>query len=449
MLSYDVIIAGGGTAGAVAGIASARAGARTLIIEQSGALGGVASTGMPWGGMFNSEHTQIIFGIPDALVERAVDMGAAGYVHYNTDDGRNWISALACIDSEIARLLLREELGAAGCDVYLYSSVSGAIAEGGRLAAVRVLTRGGDVDIAAKCFIDATGDASLAAMGGVNYERGSGDQRQCISSLIKISGVDLYKFQTFMNEHINTDNWYPWNYRDAPTRGGFSYWAPWKDYLDRFRYPPKQLGFVWSGFNGDVYLNCTNAAGDGLDALELSRADLIIRRQAREIQEFLRERPPGFENSCLSHIYDIGVRESRRIVGLTRVTLDDLLSGRKFADAVGLASYPPDHHTPPGDVKIVTHHDITRSNHAPAYEIPYSCMVNERVPNLITAGRCVSATFDAQTALRGIGPCMVEGEAAGEAAALAAAEGYVFPELPASKLQQRLIQNGVYIGEHI
>jgi hypothetical protein len=448
-ICYDVVVAGGGTAGVLAALASSGAGAKTLIVERSGVLGGIASSGMPWGGFFNSEHKQIVYGLPDKLVNAAVSMGAVGYVHYGSGDGHNWISALAMIESETARLLFREELESRGCDVLLYSSVYDAQIKEGALDSIYIATNDCTIKVRAKCFADCSGDAALAAMSGVACERGEGRKRQCISSLIRISGISLPLFREFMNRTINTDGRPDWDYRDAATRGDFIYWCPWKKDKDSFKYAPKQLGLIWSGFDGDVYLNCTNADVDSLDPFEISKGDLITRRQAKEIHSYLKSNVPGFGNSYLAHIFDIGIRESRRIKGITTLTIDDLLGGRHFSDVIGLGAYPPDHHTFEGDVEIVTHDELSRKKKATEYELPYSCMINNQVRNLIVAGRCVSAAFEAQVAVRGIGPCMVEGEASGTAAAMAAKQNCDFTGISVPELQKILHSNGVYLGRFL
>ena len=449
---YDVVIMGGGTAGVPAALASARSGAKTLLVEQTGSLGGSSSNGMPWGGMFDSEHRQIIFGIPDELVKKSVELGALGYVHYGSDDGHNWISALACVDSEIARFLFRKEVRDSGCDVMLYSTLYDAQVNDGILESIRVFTRGGPVEIKGKAFIDCSGDAALANLSGVPWERGEGEQQQCVASLIRVSGIDLDRFRDYMNSEINVEGWYPWDYRDGPTRGGFTYWCPWKEHSDYFKYPPKQLGFIWSGFSGDVYLNCTNTDADGLDPLSLSEGDYHLRAQAREIASFFKEYVPGFENSYLAHVYDIGVRESRRIKGVYQLTKEDLLTSRAFEDAIGLGAYPLDHHKLGGEVKILTHDELKESELKSSYQIPYRSLINSTVHNLAVAGRCISCTFEAQAALRGIGPCMVEGEAVGYAAAMAVRNGTDFVHLDASALcellkEKRAVVYGEELGE--
>jgi hypothetical protein len=445
--SYDVVVVGGGTAGVIAALASARSGVKTLLVEQSGVLGGVASTGMPWGGMFDSRHKQVVFGIPHELVEKSVAMGALGYVHYGSDDGHNWISALACIDSEIARFLFRDELSNAGCDVFLYATVFQVRKKDNYVKSIRIAARSGILDVEAKAFIDCSGDAAVAKMAEVEYERGTGEQRQCVSCLIRISGIDLEIFKNYMNKEVNADNWSSWDYKDGPTRGGFSYWCPWKKDEVEFAYPPRQLGLIWSGYNGDVYLNCTNADADPLDEMSLSRGELEIRKQAREVFEYFKKKVPGFESSYLSHVYDIGIRESRRIKGKYIITKDDLLSGKHFKDAIGVAAYPLDHHAVNGEVKILTHDETNRKNISSSYEVPYCSLITERSGNLIVAGRCISCTFEAQAGLRGIGPCMIEGEAAGTAAALSIKKGYTFLNLPATELQSVLRTNNVFLDQ--
>jgi hypothetical protein len=438
---YDVIVIGGGTAGTVAAIAAARNGAKVLVIESGSHVGGLSSIGMTWGGFFDNNYQRIIGGIPHELVEKCQKRAGRGYFSYVGDD--KWITVLASVDAESARLVMEQELYDAGCDVILFSTVYELIREGTRIIGVKVASRISQQEYHAKIFIDTTGDATVACMAGVPWEHGGKDMNQCVSNMFRICGADMQEYERFLEEKINTEGKDPWKLQTGGIRNGVAYWCPWKP--DGFENMPKSLGFYFHGQTGDVILNCTSADINPMDIEELSKASFHLRQEAFKVFDYLKQKVPAFRNSYLAQVYEMGVRESRRIIGDRQITIENIVRHDKFPDTIGTGAYPPDLHRPDGEVHI---HSTRKweGNSDGAYELPLSAMTIPGYPNLIVAGRSISATFEAQSAARGIGPCMVEGQGAGTAAALFVQKEYDdIHQLEIAVLQRLLQEQGVLL----
>lgn len=434
----DVLVIGGGTAGLVAGISAARAGASTLIIEGSGNLGGNAAVGMTMGGFFDKDGHQVVRGIPHEFVIRAQELcGGLGYIHIDSQD--TWISRLASIDPEVFKYIAVEKVREADCDVWLRTTFVGILREDSRITGVRVINKSGLLDVRARVVIDATGDGDVASASGVCFERGGGNEQQLISTMFRVGNINTDSLERYMQEVINVDNKDPWQIETAPLRASFEYWLPWKfesDLLDL----PHLFGVYFHGNQGDIVINSVGIVADALDTENLSWAEMELRKKSTELFWYLRDHIPGFESAYLSHVYPVGVRESRRILGEYTITLEDIISGRKFSDVIAMGAYPPDLHSSSGHVYINRHENR-------AYQIPYRSTLPEGVDGILVVGRCISATFEAQSGLRGIGPSMSTGEAIGLAAALATQHGEDPRNISIKKLQKALIAQGAYLGE--
>jgi hypothetical protein len=366
-----------------------------------------------------------------------------------------WISSGASIEPETVKSVAFEMLEESGCHLWLYATFVRGFADGGRLQAVEVLNKTGVVRLTAKVFIDGTGDADLASSVGVPYERGGGTRQQAVTCLFRVSNVDLVAVERFMQEKVNREGKTPWKFENSSLRSGFRYWTPWKifpEYAEKF---PRQFGVIYHGTPGDIFINCTHTAIDSLDPDDITRGTIRLRRQAGDVCTFLKQHVPGFEKAYLAHVYDLGVRESRRIQGEYMLTVEDMVTRREFDDVVAMGAYPPDlHDAAGGDILIHSKgwgkaHEETGIPNNPGYQIPLRCLLPKSIENLIVAGRCISATFEAQSGARGMGPCAAMGQAAGTAAALAAQQGVELRALSVSHLQQALLQAGAYLGKRI
>jgi len=180
---------------------------------------------------------------------------------------------------------------------------------------------------------------------------------------------------------------------------------------------------------------------DPLDPADLTRAEVEARLQAMQLFEFFRSRVPGFQNARLAGTgTQIGIRESRRIVGRYTLTREDVLSGRKFDDAVARSAYPIDLHNPSGSGTTTR-----RLKPGDSYEIPYRCLVPVNREALLVAGRCISTTHEALASTRLTPTVMTLGQAAGTAAALASEKGTAVADVGAKTLRAQLVADGVLL----
>lgn len=401
----------------MAGITAARLGARTLIVEQFGFLGGTQTAGLVTPMMSNhvkgvpmtSPLNEEILDRLEATGDTAVLPGNRG--HFNPE-------MLKCVLDDLAT--------EAGCDILFHTFFESAIVEANAVAGAWVVNKGGRNAIAASRTIDATGDADVAVSAGCAFEAGGPDgNHQSVSLRFLAGGVDIVRFCEWIDERGGHGFRPPViHYRSAwganeplepfleqAVKGGV---------LDRRDGDFFQL-FAVPGRAGEIAFNCPRLPGNrnGADPVELSRAQIEGRRAIRRVLAFVRGYLPGFENSYISQIAPmVGVRETRRIVGEYTLTGADCAAGRKFADAVARCNYPVDIHLP--NNAGVTYRRVMPEGDW--YEIPYRCLLPMRVDNLLVAGRCISADFEAQSSMRIQAPVRAIGEAAGRAAALSLAQ---------------------------
>ena len=452
--AWDVIVIGGGTAGVIAGIAAARAGAQTLIVERGGFLGGNAATGMNLGGFFDGDEVQVVRGIPQEFVDRALEVkGGRGHIFFRDVD--RWIASTASIDPEVYKRIALEKVEAAGCRVWFYTAFIRGTAEAGGIRSVEVSTKTGVVGLTAKVYVDASGDADLATSVGVPFERGGGTRQQAVTCMFRVSHVDLPAVEQFMEAKINTDKKTPWRFENAPLRGSHRYWTPWKIFPEYAQKFPRQFGIYYHGRPGEIFVNCTHTPLDSLEPDDVAQSTARLHRQTVEILDFLIRHVPGFAHATLTQIYDLGIRESRRIVGDYTLTVEDMVTRREFDDVVAMGAYPPDLHDAHGG-EILIHsqgwsrvHPETGIPNNPGYQIPLRSLLPKTVENLLVAGRCIATTFEAQSGARGMGPCGAMGQAAGTLAALAAQQNSVPRSVKRSMVQQALLQQGAYLGKRV
>jgi hypothetical protein len=261
-----------------------------------------------------------------------------------------------------------------------------------------------------------------------------------------------------MEERINIEHKTPWTFDNCALRGSHKYWTPWKffpEYAARFA---KQFGVYYHGAPGDIFLNCTHTWLDSLEPADVTAGTMRLRKQVKEYMAFLKQHAPGFQDAYLSQVYDLGVRESRRIIGPYMLTVEDMRTEREFEDVVAMGAYPPDLHDAKGGEILISgegfgdaasDEELNRGKNLPynpGYQIPYRSLMPNGFDNILVAGRCISATFEAQAGTRGMGPCSAMGQAVGTAAALATKQGGSVSSLDVAALQQTLVENRAYLG---
>lgn len=441
--AYDVLVIGGGNAGCAAALAAARHGARTLLIERYGFLGGTATAAMvgPWMS-FHSGTEQIVGGIAQEMVERLMRRGGSpGHIA----DSSDYVPTITPFDPEIHKALLFEMMREAGVELLLHAWFLGTHLEGDRVIGASVATVGGGRSYRARVVIDATADAHVAASAGVPTQQGDERGRvQPASLMFRLSHVDLSKTATYVRTHADQMRTsLKAHERTAHTltavAGLYDLWS--QAQADGLVDIPRELvSFFISPYPDEVTVNMTRVTSvDPLDPVDLTRAEVESRMQVMQLFQFFRERVPGFENARLAATgTQVGIRESRRIVGRYTLTADDVLHARQFPDAVARSAYPIDIHNPSGS-GTTTHRPPPGST----YEIPYRCLVPINREQLLVAGRCISTTHEALASTRLTPTVMTLGQAAGTAASIASERSVAVSEIDTDLLRSTLTADGV------
>jgi hypothetical protein len=446
--AYDVIIAGGGVSGSVAAIAAARSGATTLVIEQSGNLGGtLTSCGVGPMMTFHAGEKQVIKGIMQEIVD---EMVAGGYSTGHIKDTTQYINYLTPFSSEGLKLVLDEMLDKAGCDVLLHTFIGKVNTKEKHIESLTVCNKDGLHDIKGKIFIDATGDGDIAAWAGVQMVKGreSDGAMQPMTMNMKYCNVKVTELRDHIAKYAeefprmvnNIELMYQTTrlsfagftkeFQEAKKRGE----------LDMKR--DEVLCFE-TNVEGEFIVNTTRILNhDGTDAASLSEAEQIGRKQCRDLDKFLRKYIPGFQDAILEGTGpSIGIRGTRQLKGLYVLTAEDVLKRKVFESVVAHSAYPIDIHNPKGEGTASSF----VSEPGTYYSIPYEVMLCDEVSNLIVTGRCISATFEAQAAIRTTPTVGALGHAAGIAAAMAAKADSDTRRVDTSILQRELILQNAYL----
>ena len=411
----DVLVCGGGTAGVAAAVAAARNGARTILVERQGFCGGICVGALvhTLDGLRNCRnHSQLVVGgVGLEIVSR---LGQAGGMA--TCDNP---PECTTFDPDSFKLVADSLLEDAGVEVLYHLLGVAANRDGGRLNSVVAAGKEGLWEIQAAQYVDASGDGDIAAFAGAAFEKDG--RMQTMSMHFRIGGLPPGM---------------PWNHFERESRRVVDaayatgrlpkYGGPW---IIRIR-------------DGEVTANCTRLYGDGTCTADLSRAEREGRRDMMTLLQVLREGSDDFRNAwLLAAATQIGVRETRRIIGDYQITADDILRGRKWNDAIALGSWPIDIHPADGRVGVHPH----KEDPPEPYQIPFACLLVKDFENLLVAGRCISSTHEAHGSTRVSGTAMALGQAAGTAAAVACSEASALRRIAISRLQRRLLDQGVIL----
>ncbi len=409
----QVLVVGGGPAGIAAAVAAARGGAETTLIERYGFLGGMATAGLV--NPFMAWHVgrkPLVAGIFRELLDRMKALGGYGSRR-----------APHAFDPEAFKFAADEICREAGVWVRLHTLLTEVGVQENGITSITTESKSGREQWRARVYVDCTGDADLAFRAGVPCQEGREEDHltQPMTLNFRMAGVKISRMPD--RKTINR------LYDKAKAEG-------------RVRCPRENVLFFYTTRPGVVHFNTTRVTGrSGVNADDLTAAELEARRQAREIAAFLVSDVPGFEKAYLEQSgVQIGVRESRRIEGEYTLTAEDVLSARKFSDGIARCNYPIDIHNPAGEGTVI--------RNVPAgdwYEIPYRCLLPRGADNLLVAGRCVSATHEGQASLRVMPQCFAMGQAAGAAAATALARDCAPRELSAEDLRAALREQGQVI----
>ncbi len=449
---FDVIVVGGGCAGIVAGIAAARSGAKTLLIEASSFLGGEITHGyqLNFGQpSFFHARKQLIRGITGEIVTDLVRMG--GFIR---TDGSS------PVNPEMFKHLALKKLIEAGAEVRLYTPFSDAIVENNAIRGLVVEAKAGRQALLAKRIVDCSGDADVAARAGVPFEIGrESDHRvQPLNMTFMLGGVDIDAVIAYVKAHPDQFGMglnrtiLQEGVRPAIRVTGF--FDITRRYADDYglKVQYTRFGTVPAGDGKQlVYVNMPRAIHyDPLDPADRTRADLMLREQLLSVHRFLTDHIPGFAKSFIVTTSPwVAIRESRRIVGEYVLDAKEILAGKTFDDAIfrSAIAFAGSGHPHPVDgeegAEGSTYEFAEKEWHE--YEVPYGVVVPKEIDNLLVAGRCYSATHGGLGLAKSVPVMMAAAQAAGTAAALSMQADVTPRALDVKALQHRLVADGVYL----
>jgi len=439
-MNVDVLVVGGGPSGIIAAQAAAEDGLNLALIENRSFLGGNLTTGLPILGFLGQKGNQIITGLPQKFMDRLAEQDAVSEhrpcpLHMS----------ITLVEPEAVKAVAFEMLKERGVNVLLYTSFAGVVMDGSRLKGVIIESKSGREVILAKVIIDCTGDADVAFRSGAPCEQG--DEQggvQPPTLMFSLGNVDTDKLRMSIADEPRTyvTDFIPNEYFGKNPQfivvGLRSLIQKAKD--DGLSLPTERTIVITGLRKGEAWINMTRVNGvDGTDPSSLTEGEFIARQQIGDIFKYLVNYVPGFEQAQLLRTAPfLGIRETRRIIGKYILNRDDILSCARFDDSVAVASYPLDIHHPVGG-------GCTLEWSGDCYDIPYRSLVPLKIENLLVAGRSISTTHEAMSAIRVMAPCMAMGEAAGRAAKMAIRDGVPPSGINVEKLRQELIEKGAYL----
>jgi ribulose 1,5-bisphosphate synthetase/thiazole synthase len=406
----DVLVVGSGSAGATAAITAARQGVSVALVERYGFMGGISTQVLDtFYGFYTpgSEAKKVVGGVPDLVVGELMRQKKA-LLRPNTYGAGQGIT----YDPEALKVIWETLALQAGVKLLYHTFVVDVVKEEEKITCVIAVGKNGFVKLSAKVIIDASGDADVAAKAGVPFESIKDGPVQSLTTTFKLINVNMDAATKVKKDQLHD------LMAEAIAEG--------------YALPRKEGSVHITPMQGVMVTNMTRVGDvNALEPLELTAAEIEGRRQGMEYTRFLIDKVPGYERAELGGFsHQIGVRETRRIFGEYRLNKQDVVSARKFEDAVAKCGAPiEDHHAGSDTVWQYLPDGET-------YDIPYRSLVPQKVDGLLVAGRCLSADHDAHASVRSMGQCMAMGQAVGVAAALAV-ENKVAPR----KVSRRILQD--------
>lgn len=422
---YEVIVAGGGPAGCAAAIAAAREGAKTLLIEAQGSLGGMSTLGMVPTWCPFSDKEKIIY----RSIAEEIFTALKKEMPYIDPDKLNWVE----IDPEKLKRVYDEKVTGAGADVLFNSFIAGAETKDGTVDAILVSNKAGLSAYHAKVFIDCTGDADVAVSAGAQYILGDGEGHlQAATHCFQLGGVKEDVYKSGVNMHTSNPE------------------SPIYTILESKKYPDITDSHMCQtcikpntvGFNAGHLWNVDNTKPETVSAA-LMQGRKMAAAYCKALREFY---PEAFSDCYVAETAPMmGIRETRRVIGDYVLTKDDYIARRTFPDEICRNSYYLDIHMSAEEV-TKTKHQSLRYEKGESHGVPYRCLTPKGIKNVLVAGRCISTDRAVQGSTRVMPVCLTTGEAAGRAAAMACSiDGCDVHSIDVDVLREKLLQNGAYI----
>ncbi|MCI2422417.1 FAD-dependent oxidoreductase [Saccharopolyspora sp. K220] len=392
---YEVIVAGGGSAGVAAAIGASRAGARTLLVERGPCLGGAATLRnvVTYCGLYTrDEKRQAVFGVAEEVLGELRAMGAIS-------EPTRFTAVAAVFDPESVKRVCDELCARAGVDVLLHTHLLGADRDGDRVTSVRVADHSGIREFTARAFVDATGEADLGHHAGAEVRYGNDGWVQNGTLGVRFGGIPADVEVT--RDAIGTA------VRAAKKAGVANLTA--------------ETGLIARmPISGDLITYLADEGYDARNAADTTRAEIGARRQAQAYLQVIRSVSGCAEAYIVSTGPEMGTRESRHLVGRYQLTEKEVVCPGPVDNAVAIGAWPIEYHPAPGipsEWKFIGDPGY--------YGIPLDVLHSRDTANLFAAGRTVDGDRGAGASLRAMGTAFATGHAAGVGAALAARDGDV------------------------
>lgn len=424
VMNSDIVVVGAGPGGFSAAISAAREGMKVILVERLGYVGGQLASGLPMLAFLDMHKRRVVGGIAEDFIERMQSIGASSGHRYCP-----FHLSSTTLDPSYARIICFKMLQEYGIELLMHSELTSVKVSHNCVESITVTGKGTEIELKASVFIDGTGDGDLAYLAGAEYEKGrdGSGELQPPSLMFNLGGVDTDRFCDYIDNHPeelpygmglnNLRNGYDGAFfRNNP---GFVFFGM-KNLIQKLRAEGKcpidrdTIIYIKLPAENEVAVNTIRILNfDGSNLHDLSRGEMEAHLQIQPIIDMLQQYVPGFEKCYLTFINPvIGVRESRRIMGMKKFTSKDALSGKIPSDSIGLLSYFIDIHSGNGS------ETITKRVEEP-YGIPYGCTVARDIDSLMMTGRCISVDSEAFGSTRVMPLCMAVGEGAGVGAALA------------------------------
>ncbi|WP_230399372.1 FAD-dependent oxidoreductase [Novisyntrophococcus fermenticellae] len=431
---YDVAVVGGGPSGLAAALSAARHGAKVIILERNGYLGGNAVTGLPFLGFLDKQGRQVVGGIAQEMIDSLIEIGrCAGH---NRCPLHNSVTVL---DPEYFKIIAMDKCREAGIDILFHCELVDVNVVNRQMTQVSVMGKGMRIDITASVFIDATGDGDAAFLAGCSFEKGQKETglMQPPTLMFSLCGYNEEEFFHYLEQH--PEDLQPAESMQVSQGYDVPYFRSHRSYVflglrNRLKVLNEEgcnplnrdtLIYINSMNLGQIYVNTTRIYRcDGSDPHDLTRGEIEGMKQITQLVELLKDKIPGFQNCYISSINpSLGIRETRRFSGKKRLAIDDVVRGHIPEDTIALGSYKVDIHSSVNDSTIL------RDLEGP-YGIPLGCLISDEIDGLLLSGRCISMDAPSLGSVRIMPTCMALGEAAGVCASLSVDQGILPAQVP-------------------